>query len=52
MFSDKIKFLFKCNECNLIISVEMEDDADIESARENETDLECNCGGACKPLRD
>jgi len=53
MFSEsKIKFLFKCNDCNLIVSIDLEEEEDIQKVREDETVLECPCGGKCFPLRD
>lgn len=53
MFSEsKIKFLFKCKECNLIVSISLDDEVDIEKVREDETELECPCGGKCVALRD
>lgn len=52
MFSEAIKFLFKCHACKLIVSVELEEDEDILKVREDETVLECPCGGKCYPLRD
>ena len=46
------KFLFKCEECKIILSVEFDDEDDIKKVQENKVDLECPCGGYCKVLRD
>ena len=53
MFSEpKIKFLFKCENCTMIVSIELEEEDDIQKVRENKTELECPCKGKCFPLRD
>lgn len=53
MDSDKkIKFLFRCDTCQMIISTEFETDKDIQDVREDKILLECPCGGICLPLRD
>jgi len=46
------KFLFKCEECEVILSVEFDDEDDIKKVQEDKVDLECPCGGYCKVLRD
>jgi len=46
------KFLFRCEECGLILSVEFEDEDDIEMVQENKVVLECQCSGYCKVLMD
>lgn len=51
MFDDKRKFLFKCEDCETILSVEFEDE-DIKKVQEDKMFLECPCGGQCKVLRD
>lgn len=52
MFLDpKISFLFRCEDCAMILSVELEDE-DIEKVRENKLELECPCGSSCKILRN
>ena len=48
----KYIFLFKCDECALIVSVEYEDEEDLESVRNNHIVLNCPCGGKCRILRD
>jgi len=53
MFSDtKRKFLFKCEECAMILSVEFEDPEDLQSIQDDKIELECPCGAHCKVLRD
>lgn len=36
----------------MIVSIELDDADDILKVREDETTLECPCGGQCFPLRD
>lgn len=48
----KRKFLFRCEECLLIISVELEDPEDLEDVQENKIELECPCEFKCKVLRN
>lgn len=53
MFSDaKRKFLFKCDECSTILSVEFEEEEDLENIQEDKIVLECPCGGHSRVLRD
>jgi len=53
MFSDpKRKFLFKCDECAMILSVEFEEEEDLKKVQEDKMVLECPCGGRCLILRD
>lgn len=52
MFIKTRKFLFKCEECKIILSAEFDDEDDIKKVQENKVDLECPCGGYCKVLRD
>jgi hypothetical protein len=53
MFSDpKRKFLFKCEDCGMILSVEFEEEEDLKKVQEDEMTLECPCEGHCKILRD
>lgn len=52
MFIESIKFLFQCQTCKLILSLELEDEEDILRVREDEMNLDCPCGGKCLPLRD
>lgn len=46
------KFLFKCEECNMIISVNFDDPEDLENVQEDKIQLECPCGSHCHVLRD
>jgi hypothetical protein len=46
------KFLFRCDICEIIISVDFDDEEDLENVQENKIELECPCGGKCKVLRD
>jgi RNase P subunit RPR2 len=48
----KIKFLFRCKECQMILSVELEDEIDLKEVREDKMYLECPCGSRCYVLRD
>ena len=53
MFSEILrKFLFKCQDCEMILSVDLEEDEDLEKVQENKMVLECPCGGECTVLRD
>lgn len=52
MFIENVKFLFQCQTCKLIVSLELEDEEDISKVREDEMHLDCPCGGKCLPLRD
>jgi hypothetical protein len=53
MFSGKKrKFLFRCDECEMIVSVEFDDPEDLQKISDNKLVLECPCGGYCKVLRD
>lgn len=46
------KFLFKCTECEMIISVEFESPEDLEDVQEDKMTLECPCAGKCHVLRN
>lgn len=48
----KVKSLFKCDICEMILSVEFDNDKEISDLREDKILLECPCGGICCPLRD
>ena len=48
----KRKFLFKCDDCELLLSVEFEEEEDLEKVQDNKMILECPCGGHCNVLRD
>lgn len=53
MCSDnKRKFLFRCDDCSLIMSVEFEEPEDLENIQKNLIILECPCEGKCRVLRD
>jgi len=53
MFNDsKRKYLFKCDECAMILSVEFDEEEDLKKVQDDEMILECLCGGHCKVLRD
>jgi hypothetical protein len=53
MFSDsKNKFLFRCEDCAMILSVNFEDEEDLQKVNEDKMILECPCGGHCLVLRD
>lgn len=53
MFNDKkIRFTFRCVDCQVIISSEFDDEEDIEDVRNDKLYLECSCGGKCPLLRD
>jgi len=53
MFGDtKIKYLFKCEECNMILAVDFEEEEDLKKVQDDKMVLECPCGGPCKVLRD
>lgn len=48
----KRKFLFKCEECEMIIAVSFDEPEDLQDVQENKIQLECPCGAHCKVLRD
>lgn len=48
----KRKFLFKCDNCEMILSVEFEEEEDLEKVQEGKMILECPCSGQCKVLLD
>jgi len=53
MFDDKLhKFLFKCDDCAMIVSIELEEEDELEKVNENKFVLECPCGGHSHVLRD
>lgn len=51
-FKTKQEFLFKCNKCSLIVSVEYDEEEDLDRARNDEIVLICPCEGECKILRN
>ena len=48
----KYAFLFRCDECALIVSVDYDDEDEIEEVRNDMIILSCPCGGKCKALRN
>jgi DNA-directed RNA polymerase subunit RPC12/RpoP len=48
----KLKFLFKCEDCGMIVSVDLEDEEDVKEANEDKMILACPCGGKSKVLRN
>lgn len=46
------KFLFRCEECNLILSAEFEEEEDLKDVREDQIVLDCECGGKAHYLMD
>ncbi len=48
----KRKYLFKCDKCNSLITISLEDERDIKDASEDNILLECPCGGYYFILRD
>ena len=46
------KFLFKCADCAMIISLELIEEEDIASVQEGQYVLECPCGEKSYVLRD
>lgn len=48
----KRKFLFKCDSCEMIVSVEFDDPEDLEKIQEDKIALECTCGEYSKVLRN
>jgi hypothetical protein len=52
-WSPAIKFLFKCDVCEMIISAEFEEPKDLEDIRSDKLILDCPCSeGKCRLLRD
>jgi hypothetical protein len=53
MFTEaKQKFLFRCEDCKMILSADFEEEEDLEKVQQDKMFLECPCGGHCKVLRD
>lgn len=48
----KRKFLFKCEDCEMLLSVEFEEEEDLKKVQNDEMLLECPCEGVCKVLRN
>lgn len=49
---NKRKFLFKCQECEMILAVEFDEEKDIDDVAEDKMVLECPCSGKSYLLRD
>jgi hypothetical protein len=53
MFSDKKRhYLFKCEECSMILAVDFDDQEDIDKIVDDRLELECPCGAHCHVLRN
>jgi len=54
MFIDtkKRKYLFKCEDCSLILSVDFDEEEEFEKVNDDKMILQCPCEGECKILRD
>lgn len=48
----KRKFLFKCEDCGMILSVEFEEAEELQKVQDDKIILECPCEGKCTVLRD
>lgn len=48
----KRKYLFKCQDCAMILSVEFDDKEDLQKVDDDEMVLQCPCEGDCLILRD
>ena len=49
---NKVHFLFKCEDCSMIVSIELEYEEDLEKVREGDFVLDCQCGFKCYVLRN
>jgi hypothetical protein len=53
MFNElKTKFLFRCEDCQMVLSVEFEEQEDLDKVQDDKMMLECPCGGRAIVLRD
>ncbi len=54
MFNDerKVKYLFKCSDCSMIVVITLEEDEDIKSVQNDQMQFDCPCGGLSYVLRD
>jgi hypothetical protein len=50
--TSKRTFLFRCEDCGMIVSIILEEEIDLEDVQEDKIVLECPCEGRCKVLRD
>ena len=48
----KYEFLFKCDDCEMIISIEYEEEEDLDKVRNDEIILSCPCCGYGNILRN
>jgi hypothetical protein len=46
------KYLFKCDDCAMIIALDLEKEEDIKLLNDDKLKYLCNCGGHVLPLRD
>jgi hypothetical protein len=49
---NKREYLFRCEDCGLIVSVMLEEEDDLKDVREDKFVLACPCEGRCVVLRD
>ena len=53
MFDNKkLKFLFRCEDCQMIVSIDLENEDDIENAQDDQMVLDCPCGSKSYVLRN
>lgn len=52
MCLDKRKYLFRCSDCEMIVSIELEEEEDLEKLHKDEFILDCPCGGMSSQLLD
>ena len=48
----KLHFLFKCQDCQMIVSISLEDEEDIENVQDDKLFFDCLCGGKSEVLRN
>lgn len=46
------KFLFRCQDCDMLLTVDFEKSDEIDKVNNDDIELECPCGGLCLVLRD
>jgi hypothetical protein len=51
-YQNKRRFLFRCDKCLQIISLDLEEESEISDVQEDKFLLECPCTGYYFPLRD
>ena len=53
MFNEPTReFLFKCEDCAMILAVSFEEEEDLQKVQDNKMILKCLCGSDCLVLRD